>query len=577
MTILNVNINTVGQSGQVPKLIYIETNNTESEVIATGFMDALVQQGLPISTADIAVVSTKTTPHAGLYNIEYSSGHYTLVSIGGGSSGAAWQLGGNTVSGPQIFGTLTDDPISFVANNFEYMAFDTASSVLNISADNMAVEASNLVSLEGDTITLESFTEIAIGNVVTPTVLIGNNSDPANLVSIDSPIVTLTNIPSATKANVVYYDAVTKQTSYGAQTPVFDPSSNQTITGDWSFTGDFGVNLTGNNLNLATTTTINIESGGDLNLTSDNDLFITADDDVEIDAPTSIGIGTSSPVVVIGNNSSSTNSTTIASQVVKLTNIPSATKANVVYYDPATDALSEGVAPVSFNTASNYSTSGNWANFGDWQWSAGFLVSNSTSVAFTTSGIFQVHAGSMDLEATGTTAIGTTNSTAISIGNTNLGTNSISLLSPVVSLSNIPAATTANVVYIDPTTKQLSEGLSPTSSGIPAWSSTTTYSIGSLVVNSVGIIYTSITNSNTNNAITDSSNWLPNLQYGMTTPMTLPYSVTIPANYTMTWPMLTIPNSTTLTVTSNGAFVGLVDVIVNATGIMQVNGTSVII
>lgn len=84
MAILNFQVSEVGQTGQAPKFIFFETNNTIDQVIATGFLNKFVAAGNKVSETDMAVVSTRTTPNAKssqveLFNVTYSAGNWSLT------------------------------------------------------------------------------------------------------------------------------------------------------------------------------------------------------------------------------------------------------------------------------------------------------------------------------------------------------------------------------------------------------------------------------------------------------------------------------------------------------------------
>lgn len=86
MAILNVQINEPGQSGIVPRIVRIETDNTRAEVIAPGFLNNLVKkERISLLPSDIAVVTTKATPNAtevstDWYDVQHSSGDWSLVA-----------------------------------------------------------------------------------------------------------------------------------------------------------------------------------------------------------------------------------------------------------------------------------------------------------------------------------------------------------------------------------------------------------------------------------------------------------------------------------------------------------------
>jgi hypothetical protein len=84
MPILNVQVDTTGQAGLLPKFIYIETNDTVTEVTATGYLNKLVSQNIPLSESNMALVSTRATPNAtsvqvSLFDVAKSGDNWSLV------------------------------------------------------------------------------------------------------------------------------------------------------------------------------------------------------------------------------------------------------------------------------------------------------------------------------------------------------------------------------------------------------------------------------------------------------------------------------------------------------------------
>lgn len=84
MSILNIVLGTAGADNIVPRIDYIDTNNTLAEVTATGFLNQAVQQGYAFSDSDMCLVTTKTTPSAtsvqvGWFEISKSGANTSLV------------------------------------------------------------------------------------------------------------------------------------------------------------------------------------------------------------------------------------------------------------------------------------------------------------------------------------------------------------------------------------------------------------------------------------------------------------------------------------------------------------------
>lgn len=120
MAILGFFIDSIGQSGQRPRLIYINTNNTAAQVVVPGFLEPLVSQGAPLSEDLLAVVSTRETPSSkstdvNLFNISVTHDQWSLVASSGSTPtirGSNIQSSSNssyTVSWPT--GTLEGDMV----------------------------------------------------------------------------------------------------------------------------------------------------------------------------------------------------------------------------------------------------------------------------------------------------------------------------------------------------------------------------------------------------------------------------------------------------------------------------------
>lgn len=81
MPILSVHTDSVGQVGQVPKFVYIATNDLASAVVAAGYLDGIVAAGATFSPTDMALVTVKDSPFSKLFNIQFSGGQWSLVAV----------------------------------------------------------------------------------------------------------------------------------------------------------------------------------------------------------------------------------------------------------------------------------------------------------------------------------------------------------------------------------------------------------------------------------------------------------------------------------------------------------------
>lgn len=84
MPILNIQPNQMGQSGVFPAMVFILTNDTLAQVTAPGYLNGVVQKfGIPLSEADIALVTTKTSPNSrstqvGWFAVTQTNGNWGL-------------------------------------------------------------------------------------------------------------------------------------------------------------------------------------------------------------------------------------------------------------------------------------------------------------------------------------------------------------------------------------------------------------------------------------------------------------------------------------------------------------------
>ena len=115
MPILNASINQVGQAGVLPAIIYILTNDTLVEVTTAGYLNGLVQKfNIPLSEADMALVTTKTTPNATSTQVAWlevskSGGDWSLVSAGSPGSVVLPTIANHIATYTNVTGTLSED------------------------------------------------------------------------------------------------------------------------------------------------------------------------------------------------------------------------------------------------------------------------------------------------------------------------------------------------------------------------------------------------------------------------------------------------------------------------------------
>ena len=111
--------------------------------------------------------------------------------------------------------------------------------------------------------------------------------------------------------------------------------------------------------------------------------------------------------------------------------------------------------------------------------------------------------------------------------------------------------------------------------GVGEYDSGTTYYTGSLVNNGSGTSYASIADSNTGNALTNPTYWAQPIQNGSVTPNTLPSSTTIATGNTLMWPNLVVPTGDTLTIATGSNYIGFVNLTLQGTAVLILQGTAV--
>lgn len=112
--IQNIVTEVAGLVGVLPKVIYIETNNTIAEVAATGFLNAAAKQGYQFSEYDMALVSTKLTPsdsavQLAWFQIDISGSNISLVSPSGPGSVTLPTIANHIATYTNAAGALSED------------------------------------------------------------------------------------------------------------------------------------------------------------------------------------------------------------------------------------------------------------------------------------------------------------------------------------------------------------------------------------------------------------------------------------------------------------------------------------
>jgi len=84
MTVLSFQVGQAGLGGVFPSMIFVETNDTLSEVLAVGYLDHMFAENVPLQNGMMALVSTKPTTNSPVVNtywleVAFASGHWSLI------------------------------------------------------------------------------------------------------------------------------------------------------------------------------------------------------------------------------------------------------------------------------------------------------------------------------------------------------------------------------------------------------------------------------------------------------------------------------------------------------------------
>lgn len=119
MAILNIVTSQTGLVGVVPRIIYIMTNDTIGTVTTAGYLNKAHQNGFAFSDADMALVTTKTSPSATSVQVSWlevsiSAGVYSLVSSAGPGNVTLPTIANHIATYANTTGGLTEDPTTAI-------------------------------------------------------------------------------------------------------------------------------------------------------------------------------------------------------------------------------------------------------------------------------------------------------------------------------------------------------------------------------------------------------------------------------------------------------------------------------
>lgn len=119
MAIINITTTQTGLTGVLPSLAYINTSDTESEILATGYLNQEVQAGASFSLPCIAAVTTQATPTSaqavGWFRISHVGANWSLVATTAPGSVALPTIANHIATYTDVFGSLSEDPATAIS------------------------------------------------------------------------------------------------------------------------------------------------------------------------------------------------------------------------------------------------------------------------------------------------------------------------------------------------------------------------------------------------------------------------------------------------------------------------------
>jgi len=120
MPILNIVTSQTGLVGTLPSFVYIATNDTIAEVTTAGYLNKAVQQGYAFNEANMALVSTKTSPSAtstqvAMLEISHSGSNWSLVPTASPGDVVLPTIANHIATFTNATGTISEDPATAIS------------------------------------------------------------------------------------------------------------------------------------------------------------------------------------------------------------------------------------------------------------------------------------------------------------------------------------------------------------------------------------------------------------------------------------------------------------------------------
>lgn len=273
----------MGESGQIPKFIYINTSDTLSEVESIGWLNSLKNDGYNFKPSDMVLVCYKTGPRSkksSLFNVTEGGNDLTLVIITSGlgfdpaTSYKTGSLGGPITGGWQHVGEFNvqagtgDVTIQSDTGEIRILAPNAGEKVY-VNSDNVELIANNTLILNGS----------LLDSVVGGNIYFESGAE----FYINASILKFQGIANSGTGFQLFYNPGDFSVTYAPASggAAFDPSFSYTITGDWVFQGGFDVQTSAPILIQSISSNISLSAAATANITA-TDIVLDASNSVSI-------------------------------------------------------------------------------------------------------------------------------------------------------------------------------------------------------------------------------------------------------------------------------------------------------
>ena len=120
MAIIAVNTSTTGLVGVYPRIVYINTTDTEATVVTTGYLNQEQANGASFRDGDMACVLTRTAPSSpdvssGWFQVSFVSPNWSLTPTTNPGDVVLPTIANHIATYADTTGTLSEDPATAIS------------------------------------------------------------------------------------------------------------------------------------------------------------------------------------------------------------------------------------------------------------------------------------------------------------------------------------------------------------------------------------------------------------------------------------------------------------------------------